>query len=326
MPVLNEERHLAETVGGILSQDWTGPMEIVLVLGASTDRTNEIARRLSALDERILLITSPGGRPASALNAAIAVIRHDVVVRVDGHALLPTDYISAAVGALQRTGADTVGGVLHAEGLTPFERAVASAMNSRWTVGVESFRSSGPAGEAESVYLGCFRREALERVGGYDEDYLQAPDWEINDRIRQSGGSVWFDPRIVVTYRPRPDVQGLARQYFHFGQWRREAIRRHPQQATGMTGVRNVAPAAAIALVAAGTLAGVAGALGGPRALRRGWWAPVGYLAAITAAAVGLGRDQPSSVRVELPLVLATMHGSWGVGFLSGPAPRRGSD
>ncbi len=89
MPVLNEERHLSHAVTGILTQDWAGPLEIVLALGPSSDRTDEVARRLQAIDDRIVLVPNPSGRTPSALNAAIAASRHDVVIRVDGHAILP---------------------------------------------------------------------------------------------------------------------------------------------------------------------------------------------------------------------------------------------
>lgn len=108
MPVLNEQRHLSHAVTGILTQDWPGPLEIVLALGPSTDRTDEVARRLSAIDERIVLVPNPSGRTPSGLNAAIEASRFEVVIRVDGHAILPEDYVSTAVETLARTGADNV--------------------------------------------------------------------------------------------------------------------------------------------------------------------------------------------------------------------------
>ena len=228
MPVLNEERHLTHAVTGILTQDWAGPLEIVLALGPSTDRTDEVARRLSALDDRIVLVPNPSGRTPSGLNAAIRASRYEVVVRVDGHAMLPADYVSTAVETLVRTGADNVGGIMQAEGETPFEQAVARAMTTPMGVGAAPFHVGGGEGEAETVYLGCFRKTALQRVGGYDETFLRAQDWEMNHRIRETGGLVWFNPALVVTYRPRPDASSLADQYFHYGRWRREVMRRHP--------------------------------------------------------------------------------------------------
>ena len=319
MPVLNEQRHLSHAVTGILTQDWSGPLEIVLALGPSTDRTDEVARRLSAIDERIVLVPNPSGRTPSGLNAAIEASRYEVVIRVDGHAILPEDYVSTAVETLARTGADNVGGIMLAEGETPFEQAVARAMTSPMGVGAAPFHVGGGEGEAETVYLGCFRKSALTSVGGYDETFLRAQDWEMNHRIRAAGGRVWFNPHLVVSYRPRPDATSLGTQYFHYGRWRREVMRRHPETASRASALRYFAPPTAVVGVLAGAAAGLVGSTVGPRALRIGWLAPLGYLALITAGAAVTGRGLPPAAHARLPLVYASMHGAWGVGFLTSP-------
>lgn len=188
MPVLNEERHLAEAVAAIAAQDYPGELQIALALGPSTDRTDEVASVLHTEDPRVRLVPNPTGKTPAGLNAALAATDAPIVVRVDGHALLPPDYVRAAVAVLERTDADNVGGVMAAEGSTDFERAVACAMRSRLGVGSASFHTGGQEGPALTVYLGAFKRSALERVGGYDEAYVRAQDWEMNHRIRQTGG------------------------------------------------------------------------------------------------------------------------------------------
>jgi succinoglycan biosynthesis protein ExoA len=325
MPVLNEERHLSEAVSAILGQDWAGPMQIVLALGPSKDRTDEVARRLAAVDDRIVLVPNPSGRTPAGLNAAIAASRFEVVVRVDGHALLPGDYLSTAVEVLRRTGADNVGGVMLARGQSDYERAVARAMTTVLGVGAASFHVGGREGPAETVYLGCFRASALARVGGYDESFLRAQDWEMNHRLRESGGLVWFTPDLVVTYRPRPDSATLARQYFHYGRWRREVMRQHPETTSRVSALRYFAPPAAVVGVVTGSALGSVAGLGGPRVLRWGWAAPVGYAALVCAGAAVLGRGLPKGAHLALPAVYATMHGAWGWGFLTSPAGLRGA-
>jgi glycosyltransferase involved in cell wall biosynthesis len=326
IPVLNEERHLSEAVTGILAQTWAGPLEIVLALGPSTDRTDEVARRLQALDDRIVLVPNPSGRTPAGLNAAIRAARHEVVVRVDGHALLPADYVATAVETLRRTGADNVGGVMQAEGQTDYEQAVARAMTTALGVGAAPFHVGGGEGPAETVYLGSFRKAALERVGGYDETFLRAQDWEMNHRLRDSGGTVWFNPAMVVTYRPRSSAAALARQYFHYGRWRREVMRRHPETVSRTSALRYFAPPAAVLGVAAGTTAGALAAAGGPRVLRWGWLAPAGYAALVGLGSAWFGRGLPPAAHAELPFVYATMHGAWGIGFLSSPPDLRTAD
>ncbi|MGI5160981.1 glycosyltransferase family 2 protein [Microbispora sp. CA-102843] len=307
MPVLNEERHLRDAVRQVLEQDYEGPLEVVISVGPSHDRTQEVADAIAAEDRRVVVVPNPTGRTPNALNAAIAASRNPIIARVDGHAILPRDYLRTAVETLEQTGADNVGGIMAAEGITPFEQAVACAMTSKIGVGNARFHTGGEAGPADTVYLGVFRRSALDRVGGYDEHFLRAQDWEMNHRIRETGGLVWFQPRMRVTYRPRPNVRALGKQYFHYGRWRRVVSRTHQ----GTINLRYLAPPAAVAAMALGL---VVSPFFWP-----GLLIPGCYLAAILAGSVLTGRQLPPPALVRLPLVYATMHVSWGTGFLTSP-------
>ena len=322
MPVRNEERHLAESVRHVLGQDYPGPLELVLAVGPSADRTEQIARDLAAADPRITVVANPGGRIPAALNAAVAAARHDIIARVDGHALLPPGYLTTAVDTLKQTGAADVGGIMAAEGVTPFQRAVAWGMTSKAGVGSAEFHTGGGAGPALTVYLGVYRREAIEQAGGWDEEMLRAEDWELNYRIRARGGLIWFIPELRVTYRPRASVRALAAQYFHYGRWRRVIVRDHPETAS----FRYLAPPGAAALTGVGLAAGLAGlagiAAGAPAAvgwLTAGLVIPLVYLAGVTAISAALSRGLPAGIRARLPLVLAVMHMCWGAGFLTSP-------
>ena len=255
VPVLDEEAHLRAAVSTVLGQDYPGDLEVVLALGPSRDRTDEIAAELAAADDRVRLVQNPSGATGTGLNLALAASRHEVVVRLDGHALVPADYVRVAVETLRRTGADNVGGLMAAEGVTDFQRAVAAAMTSPFGVGQASFHTGGEEGPALTVYLGAFRREVLDRLGGYDESFLRAQDWELNHRIRSSGGVVWFTPRLTVSYRPRSSVRALARQYRDYGRWRRVVMREHE----GTASLRYLAPPAAVVAVTVGTVVGLAG-------------------------------------------------------------------
>jgi succinoglycan biosynthesis protein ExoA len=323
MPVRNEERHLEESVRSVLDQDYPGELEVVLAVGPSRDRTLEVAQSLAAADPRVTLVPNPTGQIPCGVNAAIKASRHSVVARVDGHALLPPGYLSAAVAALRQTGADNVGGIMAAEGVTPFQRAVAWAMTSRFGVGAAKFHTGGRPGPVDSVYLGVYRRTAIERAGGYDESYLRAEDWELNHRIRLAGGMIWFLPELQVSYRPRASTRTLGSQYFHYGRWRRVVARQH----AGTINPRYLAPPGAVLAMLAGTLAGLAGLAG--LAAGPGWiWAvlaiagfavPAMYLAGVLAVAASAVRLLRLPAAVRLPLALATMHVCWGVGFLTSP-------
>jgi len=318
MPVLNEERHLRSAVLQILEQDYAGELEIVMAVGPSKDRTREVADDLAQQYGNVLVVDNPTGRTPAALNAAIAQASGEVVVRVDGHALIPRDYVSCGVATLQDTGADNVGGIMAATGSTPFEDAVARAMTSKFGVGGAAFHVGGTAGPALTVYLGCFRASALARVQGYDETMERAQDWEMNLRIRQSGGVVWFTPTMQVEYRPRPNVPALARQYHDYGRWRREVARRHPDTIS----LRYLAAPMAVLAIIIGLVAGVVGlAVGITWLTLIGFAMPIGYLLGNLGASVAsaLGRPRLSfKAMLSLPVVYATMHLAWGLGFWRG--------
>ena len=118
LPVLNEEAHLEDSILAILSQDYQGSFEVILALGPSRDRTNEIANALVARDARVKLVANPTGKTAAGLNLAVAASQNPVIVRVDGHAEIPKNYLTLAVEILRETGAVNVGGVMAAEGIT----------------------------------------------------------------------------------------------------------------------------------------------------------------------------------------------------------------
>ena len=188
MPVRNEERHLAAAVAGVLAQDYPGEIEVIMAVGPSADATSKIAAELVERDPRVRVVDNPDGRTPTALNLAVAAARFDIVVRVDGHGELGEGYIARAVELLDETGADNVGGVMDAQGTTPFEQAVAHVYTSRLGLGGAAFHLGNvPAGPVETVFLGVFRKEALLAVGGFDESMRRAQDWELNYRLRRSG-------------------------------------------------------------------------------------------------------------------------------------------
>lgn len=311
LTVLNEERHLRAAVASVMEQDYPGDVELVIALGPSRDATDAVAHEIAAADPRVQCVANPTGRTPEGLNKALALTQYSIVARIDGHAELPTDYLRIAVEALERTGAANVGGLMGAEGRTDFERAVARAMTSKFGVGNAPFHVGGEEGPADTVYLGVFRRSALEDVGGYDEAFTRAQDWEMNYRLRRVGGLIWFTPALKVSYRPRGTMSSLARQYFNYGKWRGEVMRQHPDTVN----LRYLAPPTALLGVGLGTVLGLVGI--GLHPLLWALLVPGGYVAGVIAGSIATARGLPGRAMLWLPVVYPTMHGSWGAGFLS---------
>jgi glycosyltransferase involved in cell wall biosynthesis len=313
IPVLNEERFLKQSVQAILNQNYPGQLEIILALGPSKDQTNIIAQEL-AKDQRIKLVENPSGRTASALNNAIKNSNFDIIVRLDGHAIVDSNYIKNAVKTLVESGADNVGGLMKAEGTNAFEKSVAAAMTSKFGVGNAPFHVGGKSGEVDTVYLGTFRKSALERVGYFDESFIRAQDWEMNYRIRKTGGKIWFNPDLVVSYRPRKNILQLAKQYFEYGQWRKQVTKTYPETVS----MRYLAPPITVSGLIAGFVMVLFSKILEINWLQIGWLAPIVYLTVILLAFLTVGPKISLLSRLYLLLVLPTMHLSWGVGFLKG--------
>lgn len=316
MPVLNEHAYLQRAVETVLAQDLDGPAELVLALGPSTDGTTELAHELAAADPRIVLVDNPAADIPVGLNLAIGASSLPTIVRVDAHSELAPDYTRRALATLARTRAANVGGVMRAQGRTPFQRAVARAYNSPVGLGGASYHGSGAEGDAESAYLGVMRRAVLDDVGGFDESIRRGEDWELNLRIRRAGYRVWFDPTLSVTYWPRESWSRLARQFLATGTWRGELVRRFGRR----NSLRFFAPPALVVVLALVIVVAVLQLTG----VVSGWWSAaaslvyvplVAYavLVAVDAAKGSAWRD-----RVWTLAVLPTMHIAWGLGFLRG--------
>ena len=306
LPVLNEQAHLEDSIRAILSQSYQGKFEVILALGPSQDSTNEIAHSLAAQDSRVILVENPSGRTAAGLNIALRASTQEVVVRVDAHAEIPNNYLQLVVEILRDSGAVNVGGVMGAEGVTFFETAVAAAMRSPFGVGGSRFHTGGNAGYVDTVYLGAFIRQAVIDAGGFDERFVRAQDWELNYRLRENGGKIFFDPRLHVTYRPRSNFRKLAKQYYEYGRWRRVIARKYPETIN----YRYLAPPLALLGTVLSLFAG--------SIIDQSLFLPAAtYITFIAITPLFISKNL-----AHYPLlvfILPTMHFSWGLGFLTSP-------
>jgi len=306
LPILNEERDLSNCISAILQQDYPSEIEVILALGPSEDKTTQIAEKLSASDSRIKLVSNPTGQTAVGLNLAIKVSSNEIICRIDGHSEISNNYVKTAVEILQQKNAVNVGGLMYADSDSGLQRVVAQAMRSKLGVGPSKFHTGGSAGESDTVYLGTYKKAAVLAAGGFDERYIRAQDWELNYRLRKNGGLIWFDPRLQVTYRPRSTFKKLAKQYFQYGRWRRVISRQH----INTVNFRYLAPPFAVATNALSIFFSII--------INPLFITPLLiYFCALIIGSLFIGRKVID--KLIMPFVLATMHFSWGIGFITSP-------
>jgi succinoglycan biosynthesis protein ExoA len=316
----NERKTIHNLLDSICRQSLGGAkIEVLIADGMSDDGT----RPILALYRRIVLplrvIDNPDRIVSAGLNAAIRAARGEIIIRMDAHSEYAPDYIRRCLEVLAETQADNVGGpaLTCADGY--LGRAIAFAYHSRFACGGAKFHDAEYEGYVDTVPYGCWRKSKLERIGMFDENLSRNQDDELNLRIISSGGKIWQSPEIVSWYRPRASLTELFRQYFQYGFWKVSVIRKHGRPASW----RHLIPGTCLLIGVVLLLGSVGSTLSGSA-----WWksafvtASAGlaalYLAISTIAAFLIARSQGWHFLPVLPIVFATYHFSYGLGFLLG--------
>ncbi|MGH7568143.1 MAG: glycosyltransferase family 2 protein [Gemmatimonadales bacterium] len=313
MPIRNEADFIARSLGAVLDQDYPPErLEVVIADGMSTDDTREVIARVSAAhpDIPVTVVDNPGRIVPSGFNQALVRARGDVIVRVDGHTVIASDYVAECVAALGRSGADNVGGRMEAVGEGWFGRAAARATSSRFGVGGARFHYSDREEWVDTVYMGAWPRTVFDRIGPFDEEQVRDQDDEFNYRLAARGGKILLSPRIRSRYYNRSTPRSLWRQYFQYAYWKVRVMQKHP----GQMQPRQFVPPAFVATLMVGLLAA-------PLSVAGAWLLGIAagsYAAANLAASLVVGGKGSWRELLLLPAAFATLHLAYGLGFLVG--------
>jgi len=233
MPVRNESDWIERSLGAVLTQDYPHEkMEVLIADGMSVDDTREAIARLTAnQDISVSVLDNSDQIVPTGMNVAIRRARGEIIVRVDGHAVLQPNYVSLCVENLIRTGAECVGGVVESRGISYVGEAIAVAMSSRFGVGGSGFRTATETAKpmlTDTVPFGAFRRQVFEQIGLFNEKMVRHQDYEFNYRLRKHGGRVILLPSARATYYVRSSLSGLLKQYWQYGIWKGSFMRAYP--------------------------------------------------------------------------------------------------
>jgi cellulose synthase/poly-beta-1,6-N-acetylglucosamine synthase-like glycosyltransferase len=299
----------------VLDQDYPADrMEILVVDGMSTDGTRTVVqallrRRPAGAPPAVRVLDNPAKIVPAAMNVALGDATGEVIVRVDGHAVLEPDYVRRCVEVLRATGSACVGGIVETVGTGALGRAVAAAQSSRFGVGGVAFRTGRRLpGAVDTVAFGAYPRAVLTDIGGYDEELACNEDDELNFRLQQAGGRIWYDPSIRARYFSRATLGRLWRQYYRYGLYKVLVA----QKRGGFASPRHLVPAVFVAAAAASGLVAVA-----RRDAR--WTLPV--LAPYASALVAASHRSAQRTGTRPALVGAAfvvLHVAYGCGFLAG--------
>lgn len=311
MPVLNEAGFIRHSLGAVLGQDYPSErLEILVVDGGSTDGTPVIVQELFRNRPLARLLHNPQRIQAVALNIGILAASGEIIVRVDGHTIIAPNYVSECVRLLIEGKADNVGGLMRPQGTTYVGQGVALAVSSPFGAGDAKFHYAAQAQYVDTVYLGAYWRKTFDRIGLYDPEVHINEDYELNYRLRQAGGRILLNPTIQSTYTPRASLSALWRQYFIYGRQKVRTLRKHPESLRWRQAIPPL-----FVLTFWGSL--VFSFLFAP--LRRLFSLVAGcYLLANFVASTIVAKRGGWCYLPILPLVFATIHFAWGIGFWVG--------
>ena len=319
MPIRNEAAFIERSLGSLLMQDYPPErMEILVADGMSEDGTRQIVQHLIAKTSHplVCLLDNPSRIIPTGLNRAIRQAKGQVIVRIDGHTLVASDYISEGIATLWRTGADNVGGVASSVGEGWIGETIALAYSLRFGVGGALFRRATTETEADTVYMGIFRRDVFDRVGLFDEELIRNQDIELNGRIRRAGGRIILSPQLRTTYFHRHSIGTLWRQNYTNGLWLFPTL----AKTASALSWRHFVPLAFVSSLLLSAIASLT--------LPGGWLALIAiggsYLVATAVVSINAARKYGWRFVFSLPVVFATLHFSYGMGSLNGLSQRVG--
>jgi glycosyltransferase involved in cell wall biosynthesis len=320
VPCRNEVGNILAFIDSVLQQNAGGhEFEILIADGLSDDGTRSLLEQVARRESRVRIIDNQAGIVSAGLNQAIRSAQGEIIIRMDVHTVYAPDYILRCLETIEQTGADNVGGPWRAQADGWCSGAIAACFESKFVSGGGRSHDTEYEGTLDTVYLGCWRRSTLERLGGFDESLVRNQDDELNLRTIRSGGTVWQSPAIVSWYTPRSSMRLLFWQYFQYGFWKVAVVRKHRLPASW----RHLVPAIFIAMILIALILVLAGTIAGSHLVfdmgrEIGGLVLGSYAIASIAATVAIAFRRGFRFVPLLPAVFAIYHTAYGTGFLLG--------
>jgi glycosyltransferase involved in cell wall biosynthesis len=227
-PIYNESNYITSCINALLHQTISKDrIEILIIDGFSNDGTRQIVENIAKENESVKLLDNPERIVTRALNIGFEMAKGEIIIRVDGHAVVSNDFIQNSIECLEKTNADCVGGIIECVNTSKKGIAIALAMSSKFGVGNSRFRTSGKEGYVDTVAFGAYKKEVLKKLGLIDPDLIGADDDEFNYRLRESGGKIYLCPKIKSKYYTRSNYTALFNQFFSYGFWKVRVLQKH---------------------------------------------------------------------------------------------------
>ena len=313
IPSYNEADFIVACLESVLHGNYpTELLEILVVDGQSTDATVAKTKELSLSFASIRLLDNPKRIVSAALNLGIKHASHDILIWLGSHAIYDKDYILNSVNTLLKLDCASVGGVIKPVAKSSLGQVIAIATSSKFGIGNAKYRYADMQQSVDTVFGGCWKKENVLKIGGFDEKWLRNQDYEFNCRLRAEIGEIILDPTVRCQYFCRESLAALAEQYFNYGYWRFHTFMQHPASFTR----RQAVPLLLfIGLLTSSLLVFFEPVLASV--------IPLFYLlVSIAVSSWKSYQHGKPSYMFLLPAIFATLHLCWPLGFLKGALDR----
>jgi glycosyltransferase involved in cell wall biosynthesis len=303
-------KYIRKVLDSVVNQDCLDEMELLIADGMSTDGTRDILNEYIQKFSHIQLVDNPQGIVPTGMNLALRRSKGDIIIRLDGHTIISSDYVRLCVETLARTGADNVGGCMNAVGTTAFSKAISAATSSPFGVGGGRFHYSTKEEWVDTVYLGAWPRSVFIKIGLFDEELIRDQDDEFNYRILDNGGKIFLNPKIHSDYFVRNTPSALFKQYFQYGLYKVRVLQKHSRQIR----TRQFVPPLFVLSITGGFLLSLI--------VYWGWILLVAiisvYLVGLIISSILIAFQKGWELFFFLPVCFLILHISYGIGFISG--------
>lgn len=310
VPTFNEENFIDDCIKSLLNGSYPKELiEILIIDGGSTDSTHEVIATLTnASDANIQLLHNPKKITPAAVNIGITNAQHNIVIWVGAHAIYDNDYLVSLVKTLIEKDYASVGGLLSPVGKTKTGEAIAVATTHKFGIGNAKYRYATTRQSVDTVFGGCWKKENITKIGGFNERWVRNQDYEFNCRLREHIGEIILEPKAKCYYFCRETITQLAKQYYQYGFWRHQTYLKHPNS----FGLRQAMPVLLLlGLVCSAILAILDNKLS--------LLLPLVYLLSSLIVSLILSlKHKHFSYLILLPLIFATLHLVWAFGFIKG--------
>jgi len=188
IPILNEEDNLHRAIGSILSQEYSGPIEIIAIDDGSTDKSRAILKDYEKKGLIKLIKKNEPGKPTgkiSSVNLGIKEAKHEIIGILDADSYLNNDAVKNMIGEFENP---EVGAVVPIQKVHKPRNLLERMQTIEYTLSMCTRKIISDTGSLFMTHgVGClFKKKAVQEVGCFEKNTL-TEDLNIGLKLSKKG-------------------------------------------------------------------------------------------------------------------------------------------